>query len=167
MGEFNFKKAMRSLGIKKRPFLHGDPHAEECRGYSLDNWFSINPRERYPEFVSFHEWTHFLLGHGSMHHNVNSFEDFVAYMDLKETYHDLFEAECHATAIFAAVLTGVPFDLDAELEHLQGYTMGRKIPAEIKARALKNAIKIAKAGGMRDDDIMARQSRGLRGQVAA
>lgn len=138
---FNFVQAMNNLGIKPKPFDEGN---SDCRGYSRDRWFAINPDERYPELVSFHEWAHILQGHTVKHERMSFFELFID----KEMNGDLYEAECHATAIFAAMLTGVSFDLDAEIKHLRGYTQGRPIPVEVKARALETAMAIAKAGAV-------------------
>lgn len=171
--KFSLQQALRNLDIEIKPFGytgHSDlegPGRDEVRGYSTDRWLAINPDERWPVLVTFHEMTHILLGHTVLHEKFGSTgiipagqrpkpED-IMYMAFKDLHHDLHEAECHATAILAAQLTGIPFDLGAELMHLGGYTQGRTIPQEVMARARKTAEKIAAAGKVDQRSLSGRQ----------
>lgn len=138
--KFDLRQALRNLDIEVKPFGYtgeGEtPLCEEAkatvRGYSCDRWLTINPNERWPVFVTFHEMAHILLGHTKRHQHRPD---------------DLKEAECHVTAIYAAQLTDTPFDFNAETDHLRYmYTRGRQIPDEVMERAMYIAKKIAAAG---------------------
>ena len=153
MSKFNLRKALRKLDIEVKPFGYqgtGAPAMDAARqditrGYSLDRWLAINPNERWPEFVTFHEMAHIILGHTVLHHKMSP----EAFYSHKRTNHDLNETECHVAAIMTALVTKAPFDMNGELEHLHfGYTKGRDVPEEILQRASEVSMIIAEAGGM-------------------
>ena len=164
---FDLRQALRNLDIEVKPFGYLgnlpsklDIDNPDCRGYSHDRWLAINPNERWPEFVTFHEATHILNGDTilyrkfgiepskiegkpsrEMRHNLYRF-----HQD-KELHYDMREAVCHTTAIMTASLTHAPFDLKAETEFLvKCYTGGRKIPDEVMQHCHETAEKIAAAG---------------------
>lgn len=164
MTQFDIRQALRNLSIEIKPFgyqgLDMPPmdltDREGLRGYSTDRWIAINPDERWPALVTFHEMTHILRGDTMLHkrYGVSKIVEGgrpspkqMAFALLKEAMHDSAETECHVTAILAAQLTDTPFDLPRELDHLERcYTQGREIPDEVMERAYKYARKIWAAG---------------------
>lgn len=161
--QFDIQQALRNLDIEVKPFGYtGEmgvpgPTVGDVRGYSHERWLSISPEERWPTFVTFHEMTHILRGHTMLHKKFGAEKVIdrsrmpslatIAMMDYKEQHHDIFEAECHITAIIAAQLTNTPFDFKREMDHLEHcYTRGRRIPKDVIARAQQTAQKIAAAG---------------------
>jgi len=158
MSTFDLRQAMRNLDITVKPFGYGDMRITPgLRGYSTDRWLAINPDERWPEMVTFHEMAHILRGDTTYtgelkkivkkpFHSRQEMAMLDAFLDEKERNYDIVETECHVTGIFTCQITGTSFDLDHELEHLAGYTQGRIIPPPVLNNARKTAVKIAHAG---------------------
>lgn len=167
MTQFDLRQALRNLDIEIKPWGYGERSIEDIqdsehsflRGYSNDRWLAVNPEERWPVMVTFHEMTHILRGDTTIYKkfgvDMNAFKagkippwDFNLnrLIDYKEENHDIIETECHATAILTCQLTDTPFDLRDEVIHLGQYTQGRDIPQAVMANALKTAKKIWAAG---------------------
>lgn len=169
MTQFDLRQALRNLDIEIKPWgFHPlgmtpkelSPDDGTLRGYSHDRWLTINPEERWPEMVTFHEMTHILRGDTVVHEkfglDLNNLKlpvwpepipsNLMEFIEYKERNHDLIEAECHATAIITCQLTDTPFDYLNEADNLLQYTMGRKIPRDVMERANKTAKKIWAAG---------------------
>lgn len=153
---FSMARAFEALDIKTAPF--DNITQSKSRGYSFDRNVAINPKERWPELVTFHEIGHILKGEtaltselvkrleklGPDHPDYNRIFDEA--MEIRDRNYDLLESECHMIAITAALLTGIPFDLEAEIEHLSGYTHGRQLPKNSLDKVARIARQIAKAG---------------------
>lgn len=169
--KFDLRRACRNLDIEIKPFGYtGFPNftmdERGVRGYSIDNFLCINPDERWPEFVTFHEMTHILNGDttdyerfgiskammqaGRAGLHIPSPDEMVKMEQLhiwREKVHDMKESECHATAIITAAITDTPFDIADEIRHLvQCYTLGRDIPVRVMERCYHTARRIEAAG---------------------
>lgn len=172
--KFDLRQALRNLDIEVKPFGYlpdgkssmPEDAREITRGYSCDRWLAVKPGERWPEFVTFHEMAHILLGHSVAYKKFGAETvadidrlsecDFMRLAIYKDMHHDMFEAECHVTAILAAQLTDIPFDFEKEFAHLTNcYTKGRDIPEEVMKRAYQTAKKIAAAGKVNERRLMA------------
>src|SRR5947209_1737481 len=101
---FDMGQAMRNLNIKPTRFSADDnPDAPNCRGYSHDRLVAINPDERWPELVTFHEMGHILMGHTEetrrLLEMVNRHPHLLdVAVAIKERDADLKESECHMIA---------------------------------------------------------------------
>jgi len=165
MTQFDLRQALRNLDIEIKPFGYGERDLKELegdgylRGYSHARWLCVNPEERWPVLVTFHEMAHILRGDTMAHKkfgvDLDAFKagkvpmwdkNLNKFIDYKEQNHDIIETECHATAILACQLTDTDFDLRDELTHLTQYTLGRDIPKHVMDAAYKTAKKIWAAG---------------------
>jgi antirestriction protein ArdC len=132
--EFNFDKAVQTLGLTKEAFKYTDGNAQ---GYARKGKiFAINPIAEMPHKTFFHEVGHILLGHT---------EGESEFVDSVTTTRNIQEVEAESVALCCMLALGIE-GIEYPRGYIKGWLQAEEIPADSIKKVFRVADQILKAG---------------------